>query len=248
MKFYLGTHMVHWLWTLDVPLFMSQRRLIRNKVLKPALSTWALDSGGFSELSMYGAWKTSPTYYLDSIVRYHEHIGKLDWAAPQDWMCEPFILAKTGKSIQQHQEYTIDSYLYLSNKSPVPIIPILQGYSQDDYERHVELYYKRGIDLTQHSTVGIGSVCRRQDTSEIHGILKHFSYLKLHGFGVKSKGLRQCSQYLVSADSLSWSFQARYDAPLPQCTHNKCSSCIQYAVQWRNNLLLLINSPVTQSK
>ena len=160
MKFFLGTHMVHWLWTVDVPLFLSQRRLIRNKKLFPAKCQWALDSGGFSELSMYGEWRTTPDYYLESIKRYHAYIGNLEWAVPQDWMCEPFILEKTKKTIKAHQELTIDSYLYLADKSPIPIIPVLQGYTLSDYLDHIEMYYKRGIWLHAYDTVGIGSICR----------------------------------------------------------------------------------------
>ena len=56
---YLGTHMDGWLAHVGVPLFVSHRRLVRRKTLPMARSGWALDSGGFSELSMYGGWRTN---------------------------------------------------------------------------------------------------------------------------------------------------------------------------------------------
>ena len=51
MKFYLGTHQTGWLAKLDVPLFVSRRRLATLRKLPRAVGSWALDSGGFTELS-----------------------------------------------------------------------------------------------------------------------------------------------------------------------------------------------------
>jgi hypothetical protein len=58
--FFLGTHQPNWL-TLGVPLFVSDRRLRRYRTLPRAAAPWALDSGGFTELSQYGTWDTGPT-------------------------------------------------------------------------------------------------------------------------------------------------------------------------------------------
>lgn len=232
--------MPNWLWEYNLPLFISNRRLIRQKSYKPANTTWALDSGGFSELSLYGEWLTSKETYLESIKRYHETIGNLDWAAPQDWMCEPFIIKKTKSTIPKHQERTIDSFIFLSSDSPVPIIPIIQGFTMKDYLNHVAMYKKRGIDLTTYPTVGIGSVCRRQGTNEVSSILKTLSFLNLHGFGVKKQGLLNAAKCLTSADSMAWSFNARYDQPMDGCTHKNCSNCVKYATRWYNEIQSLL--------
>jgi hypothetical protein len=56
----------------------------------------ALDSGGFTELRLHGGWRTTAAEYVTVVRRYRDQIGCLEWAAPQDWMCEPFMLAKTG--------------------------------------------------------------------------------------------------------------------------------------------------------
>ena len=54
MKFYLGTHLHHWLdYNIKIPLFISYRTIRRKKNFKPTKTTWALDSGGFSELSLW---------------------------------------------------------------------------------------------------------------------------------------------------------------------------------------------------
>jgi hypothetical protein len=69
----------------DIPLFVSHRRLDRYRTLKPAITDWALDSGGFTELSMFGEWRTKPSQYVTAIRRYVDQIGRLQWASPQDW-------------------------------------------------------------------------------------------------------------------------------------------------------------------
>lgn len=81
MRFYLGTDRANWLWNgqlTDVPLFVSHRTLKRYKTLKPATTRWALDSGGFTELLMYGQWVTKPSEYINAVRRYQDQIGSLD--------------------------------------------------------------------------------------------------------------------------------------------------------------------------
>ena len=59
VEFFLGTHQVNWLATSPVPLFVSHRRLSLRSALPRARAQWALDSGGFSELSLFGKWRTT---------------------------------------------------------------------------------------------------------------------------------------------------------------------------------------------
>lgn len=240
MRFYLGTHMPGWLATMDVPLFVSHRRLARRRTLPVARCRWALDSGGFSELSMYGRWATTPTEYAAAIGRYHDRIRRLDWAAPQDWMCEPFMLAKTGLTIAEHQARTLASFRELNaTVYGVVIIPVLQGWKIGDYVAHAEQYRDDGIDLAKSSLVGLGSVCRRQSTDEIAVIVTELEGygFKLHGFGVKTSGLARYGHRLASADSMAWSFNARRNPPLPSCRHKSCANCPRWALRWRERIL-----------
>lgn len=89
---YLGTHRPNWLAKLSVPLFVSRRTLAKLRRLPRARGRWALDSGGFSELQLYGRWETTPEQYVDEVRRFIREIGGLDWAAIQDWMCEPQVI------------------------------------------------------------------------------------------------------------------------------------------------------------
>lgn len=235
MRFYLGTHHPHWLAKTDAPLFLSRRWLTNRKTLPVAQGQWVLDSGGFTELSLYGEWRTSATQYAAEIARFQEEIGGLQWAAPQDWMCEPFMLEKTGHSLREHQYLTVASYRELREKTD-KVIPVLQGWELDDYWRCWEYYDLAGVDLWAEPVVGLGSVCRRQDTVKVAEIVRALQPLKLHAFGAKILGLRKYADALVSADSMAWSYRARMDYPLKGCTHKSCANCLRYALRWRDRI------------
>ena len=240
MLFYLGTHSPNWLALAGVPLFVSRRRLKDRRTFPRATVPWALDSGGFTELSMFGAWNTSPREYVADVIRFSDEVGTLQWAAPQDWMCEPAILAQTGLTVRAHQIRTVENYQALRDLAPdLPIIPVLQGWEYGDYLCHLDDYYNAGIDLRMIPVVGVGSICRRQQTSQAAGIITTLRALgiRLHGFGVKQGGLARYQLALESADSLAWSYAARRGKPLEGCTHTNCANCLKYALRWRASLL-----------
>ena len=150
------------------------------------------------------------------------------------------MLAKTGLTIGEHQVRTVENYLELRSLAPdLPFVPVLQGWSSDDYHRCVELYQRVGVELAAEPLVGVGSVCRRQATGEIEAIVHSLASIgiRLHGFGVKAGGLVRYADCLVSADSLAWSFEARRSAPLPGCVHANCANCLRYAAAWRERTL-----------
>ena len=233
----MGSHMPHWLGLTDVPLFISRVRLVRQnrKTFPTARGRWALDSGGFSQLAKPPhRWDLPESEYVSQINLFAEKIGNLDWAAPQDWMCEPHMLH--GRSIKEHQQRTVDNFLTLRDMdTAVPIIPVLQGWSLDDYLACSEMYREAGIDLRLEPTVGLGSVCRRQATDEILAVCTAFSDLNLHGFGMKTQGVRKCKGLLTSADSLAWSYGGRRRGTCPQ--KSKCANCLHWALDWRDNIL-----------
>jgi hypothetical protein len=165
----------------------------------------------------------------------------LDWVAPQDWMCEPWIVAKTGRSVGWHQQATIESVLDLRERvAGVEVIPVLQGWRLGDYIAHAEAYRDAGVNLATARTVGLGSVCRRQGTSEIAAVVVELALrcgVALHGFGIKTRGLGLYAGYLASADSMAWSYNARRHPPLPGCRHRSCANCLRWALRWRTKIL-----------
>lgn len=264
MRFYLGTHLPHWLGEVSVPLFISRNRLGNRKTFPRARAPWALDSGGFTELKNYGRWRTTAEEYAAEVRRYRDAIGRLEWAAPQDWMCEPWVIlgglhqgqhftgTKAARgiapgvpdsltaAIEQHQRFTVTNFLRLRRIAPdLPFIPVLQGWRLADYERCAQMYADAGIDLSAEPVVGLGSVCRRQATAEIGAIVTTADQgLRLHGFGVKTQGVSDYGHLLVSADSMAWSAGARRKPPMPGCTHRAktCANCQRYALAWRQRI------------
>lgn len=235
LRFWLGTHEVSWLKS-ESDLFVSRRRLFKRRTLPVAAGPWALDSGGFTEIKLFGGWETKEREYAKDVLRFADEIGQLEWAAPQDWMCEPFMLNLTGFTVEQHQRLTVKNFLHLRNVLGTMIIPVLQGWEIDDYMRCVDMYEAAGVDLYEEELVGLGSVCRRQNTKEAARIVRALSDLPLHGFGMKTTGLAVYADALASADSMAWSYRARHDHPLKGCTHKSCANCIRYARRWRRRI------------
>lgn len=238
--FYTGTHMPNWLGTWSVRLFVSRRRLMNRRTFPRALAPWALDSGGFTEVAKFGGWTMSARDYASEVRTFRDEIGRMEWAACQDWMCEPFVLAKTGKTIREHQRLTVQNYLDLVSVAPdIAWTPVVQGWERDDYLRHVEDYAAAGVDLRALPIVGVGSVCRRQHSADAAAIFASLSRLgiRCHGFGLKLGGLERSAHLLASADSLAWSFAARKRPPLPGHRHKTCANCQPWAAMWRERVL-----------
>jgi hypothetical protein len=177
---------------------------------------WILDSGAFREIEQFGCYRHEPEVYAAEVNRLAAINPGLAVAVSQDWMCEPFMLAKTGLDVAEHQKRTIDRYdALLPLIRCVYLMPVLQGYSPQSYLDHIDQYGER-LEFGMH--VGVGSVCKRNvDMRQIELILVAIKEqrpdLRLHGFGIKTSALfsgvvREC---LHSSDSMAWSFAARYE-------------------------------------
>lgn len=237
--FYLGTHKAVWLERTALPLMVSRRTLERRTRLPRALGPWVLDSGGFSELTLTGAWGLDARAYAAQVRRYADEIGSLAWAAPQDWMCEAHVRAKTGLSTAEHQRRTVDNFCELRALLGPLVIPVLQGEAPADYWPCVDLYERAGVDLWREPLVGVGTVCRRSSTGEAALVLRPLADagLRLHAFGIKGETAAWLADSLVSSDSMAWSYAARRESPLPGCPHARCSNCMRYALAWRERLV-----------
>ncbi len=103
------------------------------------------------------------------------------------------------------------------------------------------MFGEAGVDLSTYPSVGVGSVCRRQRTGEIREVLEALRdrdpEVPLHGYGVKTQGLRIYGDLLASSDSMGWSLNAGKNPRLPGCTHGKCSNCLKWALRWRRGLV-----------
>lgn len=186
---------------------------LRSRVRPFEVREWMMDSGAFTELDRHHGYRHPPEEYAGQITRWRT-CGQLVAATAQDYMCEPFILAKTGLSVADHQRLTIERYDALrALVSGVHVLPVLQGWTPADYADHVRQY---GDRLARGMWVGVGSVCKRQGSAaKIEAVLLAIHAarpdLRLHGFGVKLTALRSdvVQALLYSADSMAWSYSAR---------------------------------------
>lgn len=260
MKFYLGTPPVEFVATAGVPVLASLN------YLKPdtpaATAPWVLDSGGFAELGKHGRWRHSAPQHVERVRAAIEQIGPCDFAGQQDWTCGPSSIEASGLTVIEHQLRTVANYLELWELAPeVPWLPTLQGWTAEDYERHVQFFEDEGVKLGELPLVGIGSIANRQHDPEVGRIVRHVAAhgLRLHGFGVKKQGLLMYGDVLAAADSSTWTIAARYLPPAPgalpaddKATRSSaeceaefqrgehgatCARCLRFALRWRKELL-----------
>ena len=216
MIFYIGYPESSGIKHFDYAMLSYNRIRNRKSYFSPSKKGWMLDSGAFTEISTHGHYRHSAEKYADDINKF-SIIKNLDCAVSQDYMCEPFILEKTGLTVLQHQELTIQRYDIIRSivQDHVHVMPVLQGYLLEDYIQHIDMY---GDRLKNNMLVGVGSVCKRNtDPVVIEEIVKKILYTKptirLHGFGVKITALKNKTiwESFYSTDSAAWAFQLRIE-------------------------------------
>lgn len=211
MQFYVGLHQPS-----DAHHFercMVSVNRLRDRVSDFRVGEWMLDSAAFTELRDYGHYRHAPAVYAAQIRRW-AGCGKLVAASSQDYMCEPFILARTGLSVPAHQRLTIERYDAIRALVPATyILPVLQGFAPAEYVAHIAQYGER---LRYGQWVGVGSVCKRN--ANVDAIAEIFLAIKgerpdlrLHAFGLKKTALESSlvRSLVYSADSMAWSYAAR---------------------------------------
>lgn len=194
--------------------------VIRGRRSGFAARRWIMDSGAFTEVTTYGGYRTEPEEYAYE-VRKWGLTRTLVAAVSQDYMCESFVLEKTGLTVPEHQRLTIERYDRIRReldrlRCAVPLVPVLQGYEPEEYADHLRAYDGR---LTKGMWVGVGSVCKRNaDPDAVFEVLDVVKSVRpdlcLHGFGLKTTALADAGVVglLHSADSMAWSDAARRTA------------------------------------
>jgi hypothetical protein len=262
--FYTGAHHPHWLTRSPVPLFLSATTLARYRTSGDAWpvrgtsgARWAGDSGAYAALMLAAdreghPWSADYETYGGMWARLADEIGRPpDFIAVQDWPCEPGVRARTGLTVREHQEATVESYLQLLEGFPwLPWLPILQGWQPHEHVKHHAMYRSAGVDLTGR-LVGVGSICRRGSQRGILAVLDALAPLgmRLHGFGVSINGLRLAGHLLASSDSQAHSAVARRERiRLAGCRHlsmpdqhgvrrpSDCRNCFRWAIAYRDRI------------
>lgn len=220
VKFYVGLHQPADAQHFDLACISINR--LRGRKKQVPCGDVLVDSGAFTEIFKHGRYRHTVEEYAAELHRlFTSGVVNIAAAVAQDYMCEPFILAKTGMTIEEHQRLTIERYDALvaelerlfDGAVPFHVMPVLQGFAPQDYVNHIRMYVDR---LKPGMWVGVGSVCKRQgDPRAIMAVLQAIAAerpdLLLHGFGVKITSLVHpgVRSLLATADSMAWSFAAR---------------------------------------
>jgi hypothetical protein len=163
-----------------------------------------------------------------------------------DWMCEPAVRRRTGLTVARHQQLTVENYLRLRELDPqLPIRRVVQGWDgPDDYLRCRDMYAAAGVDLADGQLTGLGSVCRRQGTPAIKAIVTRLAMegIRMHGFGVKTRGLAKYGPDLASADSMAWSYRGRKVPGCGRGRHRNEANCFAFASGWRERVLAVADA------
>lgn len=207
---------------------------------------FALDSAGFTAMQMWKAKGTQPGMagvFPWTYAQYVELVSMsgASWWSQPDLCCEPEIAANreevdyrvraTATLLEgvlrivygwQNELAKTCSPQTVASMLPPPV-PVIQGWSPDDYLRSLDLLDKVWSRwqpwLAPPALIGVGSICRRHLHHPKHGLLAVLARLegalpaasRLHLFGVKGASLshlKMCT-WIASADSMAYDDGAR---------------------------------------
>lgn len=164
-----------------------------------------LDPGGFTLLDKYEDYPFSVENFANLVARTRPHCY-----ATMDYPCEPEInrscsLASNKDRITETVANAIRLAEY-ENELPGQLVPVIQGYSLEEYLSCIKLYQRFGMI---RSYMAVGSMCRRISNGELHRLIPGIYYAaksagceRLHFFGLKlSSSLNDLSYYIYSRDS-----------------------------------------------
>lgn len=184
----------------------------------------ALDSAGFVAMARYRRYPWTVAQYVDLAF-----LNGFTWWSAMDCCCEPEI-AGDRQTVRARVHATVDlltrcrdRYSAILGAAPefaafsTPPVPIVQGWTADDYRESVHLT-DAALGGNWPAMVGVGSVCRRE-LGGPDGLWRILTALDgalpagvgLHLFGVKGTALRGLADHprVVSMDSMAFEFRAR---------------------------------------
>jgi hypothetical protein len=178
----------------------------------------ALDSAGFVAWAHYGRYRWTVEQYVSLAGGW-----PWSWWAAMDACCEPEI-ASDHSEVRRRVLWTADSLVRCNEAADAAgvqrPVPVLQGWSSDDYARSAELT-DRALCGEWPGLVAVGSVCRRALSGQagLWAVLERIALelpagVGLHLFGVKGSAIPalETVQGVHSTDSQAWDYAARIDA------------------------------------
>lgn len=193
--------------------FYDNGKLYRPVLPDAPFTDRAADCGGFVATRIWGDYRYTPDQYVEWL-----HTWRPTWAATMDYCCEDEITSGRHGIVRERQQRTSDMAWHFWNSYrdlPYVWVPTIQGWHVDDYRRHAEemkpLVEQMAAHYGERFRVGIGTLCRRASTEQIHAVVNAVSRALpgrgIHLWGVKQGAIRSrigLPSDVVSVDSAAW--------------------------------------------
>jgi len=175
----------------------------------PECDTLFVDSGGFQATDR---WDMSYPYEPKRLFDWAESIDA-DYVAAPDFACEPEL---HPSSVEHRIERTIEEHAfafdqYHEGDYSFTLIPVLQGYYEDQYKWCIERYKQEGFI---RDYMAVGTVCKRDSTDAIHNVMTTIDCglpdVDFHMFGMTLNAWkdRRMMGRFRSADTAAWNWGA----------------------------------------
>lgn len=171
------------------------------------LASLVLDSGGFQAARKWGAYPWDAAQYAHWGQRYQASGVPLTWLAILDFACEHGVNRAQHATNAQRIQATLTNAARCRDAAPdLPWLPVVQGYTLDEYGQCIEGYQREGWDLRY---CGLGTMCGRpvrQARSILRGLRQHYPTLVYHVFGMHLGVLDDAvaARGVHSWDSYAW--------------------------------------------
>lgn len=214
---------------------------------------FALDSAGYTAMKNWqakgpqagigGVFPWSYAQYIELALLLNPR-----WWSQPDLCCEPEIARNQGEidyrirataTFLEGTLQVVHDWSAAAGMSWARPMPIIQGWSVDDYLRSLDLTLEvwGRWSSAPPPLIGVGSVCRRNLTHPSHGLLSIISALelhlpsssRLHLFGVKGSALSTLKTFpcVASVDSMAYDFGARVKSRLTGTSNNLAHRCAE---------------------
>ncbi|MHA1758644.1 MAG: deazapurine DNA modification protein DpdA family protein [Promethearchaeota archaeon] len=149
------------------------------------------------------------------------HRIPIKWVVGMDYIClkdeNKKNLTRINKTVSNIVK--LDRLIENDKEISFKLLPVIQGYTFEEYKKSIDLLYKKGI-LQKYHYYGIGSLVARRSYVKTRELIKKIiQYLEhynlkfyLHLFGVNLNVIKDpmIIKYIRSIDSLAWTFPYLY--------------------------------------
>jgi len=166
-----------------------------------------VDSGGFQATRK---WGTEYPFTVGECFNWAEQVVA-DYVATPDIACEPSLDSSTvDERVVKTVSNTVEATnLYQDGQWSFELVPVLQGFTVEDYRKCATMFEMYGLDTEYQA---IGTVCKREDTDEIHRVLSlledRFPDAEWHMFGLTKRAWKDRRFWgrFRSADTAAWNW------------------------------------------